>query len=162
MQHEARIGAWVVASLCVITFITPRPATTKEHDSDVASNLETMIETIKVSPSPLARAKTAEQLWIFVQHQDTSDLDALDDKVIDDIDSLLRDHVVRQWIARALGRIGKRAIRAVPALKSALKEPLGVDLPLIGVIGPSVRSDAAIRDALQAITGKEAGSGPAN
>lgn len=102
MQKETRIRAWIGA-LCVAILIVPQPVATKESNPDIITSLETMIETIKVAPSPLARAKTAEQLWIFVQHQEISDLDALDDKVIDDIASLLKDLVVRHWIAQPYG-----------------------------------------------------------
>lgn len=161
MQYEPRIRPWLGALSCVVTFIAPQPAATKANNPEIITSLQTMIETIRVDPSQLERAKIAEQLSIFIQYQDTSDLDALNDKVIDDIAGLLKDRIVRQWIARALGRIGKRASRAVPALESALKEPAGVDLPLLGVVGPSVRS-TAIKDALRAITGKDAVSRQAN
>jgi HEAT repeat protein len=147
---------WVCFGLPVtaLTLILAGSISAAEKSDDAMAKIEAMIEKIRAEHSPLVRVNVAEQLAVFLQHQDRSCLNTLDAKVIDDIASLLsdKDDAVRYWAALALGNIGAPAIRVVPSLEKALKdvEPA----PGSGVIGPDLSSASAIQGALQKITGK--------
>jgi hypothetical protein len=85
--------------------------------------------------------------------------------VINDIMTLLgdRDHAVISYAAQALGYMGKKAIRAVPALEKALDEIEEIQKDVTfgpSMFGPSTSPAGSIRRALQSITGKDWTSDP--
>jgi HEAT repeats len=145
----------LAASAVAYARATDTPAPAKSGDAMV--KIEAMIEKIRTERSIDIRMDIAQQLSTLIGHLDHSDLLSLDSSVIDDIASLLTDRYdgVRMWAAAALGQIGAPAARAIPALERALKESEPV--PGSVVFGTGLRSDMAIRPALQKITGKSEG-----
>ena len=90
--------------------------------SSATQTIDALVKQIQ-SDKPLSqeRDKHAQMLFRSVSHMEVS---VITDQEIDLISSLLQDNndVVRFNAARALGYIGPKARRAVPALETALKK----------------------------------------
>jgi len=107
--------------------------------------------------SSYERANLAEKLANLIREVNPN---KIRDAEIDEISDLLGDSFdpVRMWCAFALGNIGPRALRAIPALQNALKSPIPVTPSFFAQ--PTMDSSMAIQTALRKIRGGSSGPEP--
>ena len=111
-----RLRFVIVAALSWLGIMSADVQGEESHTREI----DTLIEKIKHAPDGRTRSDLALELERVVNRVGKSE--QFDDRVIDDMASLLDDRAVRFWIAPALGELGTRARRAVPALKKALED----------------------------------------
>lgn len=140
-----RINLMLLVALCWLSTMPVRVQGEQPQVRDIVP----LIEKIEHETDSNTRTDLASELAKLVSQVRTSD--QIDDKVIDDIATLLsdRDDSVRLWVALALGQLGPRANRAVPALERALQEAEAEDQA--NIKGPSLSSADGIRAALEKI-----------
>jgi hypothetical protein len=138
-----RIRLVLLAALCWFGIVS----VDVQAEQPQVRDLGILIEKIKQETDSRRRYDLATELAHGVSQLRASE--QIDDKFIDDLAGLLGDRVVRFWIAGSLGQLGPRAMRAVPALESALKEEEVAERAMSGV--PSVSIGDAIRLALKKI-----------
>lgn len=118
---------------------------------DVTVRIRNLILRIETEQSSGTRADLGLQLSDLVRHTDPAEIGPGE---IDAIARLLRSRndSIRAWAAAALGDIGPRARRAIPALEKALRE-----VPMLyagSIMKPELDSSAAIVPALERIRGE--------
>src|ERR1041385_8320347 len=111
-----RLRFVIVAALSWLSAMSADVQGEQSHTSEI----NTLIAEIVHQPDTRLRQDLAEELLMVTNRVGTSE--QFDDRLIDDMASLLRDRSIRFWIAPALGTLGPRARRAVPALKQALED----------------------------------------
>jgi hypothetical protein len=111
-----RLKFVIVAALSWLSIMSADVQGEQSHTSEIT----TLIAEIVHQPDTRLRQDLAEELLMVTNRVGTSE--QFDDRLIDDMASLLRDRSIRSWIAPALGMLGPRARRAVPALKKALED----------------------------------------
>ena len=112
-----------------------------------AHDIGTLIEKISHETDSRTRYDLAYDLLKVARQVPASE--QINDRMIDDLVGLLDDRVIRAEIAGALGWLGPRAKRAVPALEKALEEEEAAERAMI--VGPDVSTADGIRGALKMI-----------
>ncbi|HIC82365.1 MAG TPA: hypothetical protein EYH07_17975 [Kiloniellaceae bacterium] len=112
-----------------------------------------MIARVRSVDSPEIRVAYAQSLGMVIRYLSAEGkLETIDDSHIDDLAELLEDEsdALRGVVAGALGHLGPRAARAVPALEEALRkvEAMRQALPIL----PQADSAYTIKQALRKIT----------
>jgi hypothetical protein len=150
MRRETLCRFYLACLLTAALQVSSTTLNAADKSDAVTAKIEEMIKDIKADNS-WHRMEQAQRLMGFLLQQDQSVVQSLDDEAIDDIAALLSDDDdgVRLWAAGALGLIGPRAKRAIPALERALKN---AELPP-GAAVTGVWSGSAIQIALNRITG---------
>lgn len=144
-----------IATLCLpvslaITTLSALTGTAASGPADV----DRMIARIRSEPSAQERAKNAVSLAELVrQASEKGELHTISDTTIDDLAGLLKDddEAGNFWVAGALGLIGSRAGRAVPALEAAHGEACAEARSRFMIFGPQYFD--AIEVALERIAG---------
>jgi len=124
-----------------------------QHLKKCREKIESDIQTIVSEPDRDKRIDLSTELAFFVRDHPNC---GQSPKIVDKFAALLNDNVdgVRMGAAMALGYIGPPAMRAVPALKAAVKRSDAImDAEPYTLLPPNSSGEAA-RTALREITGK--------
>jgi HEAT repeat protein len=152
-----RLSLWFLSLLVLVHCYPLLSAEDKDKLGNTIADIQQMVlEINKELPDTITsyvkRRNLAQEVSYIIR--DLKQEADIHEVVIDNIAALLGDpdHVVRSYAARALGYMGPKAIRAVPALEKALKEIEDIQESL--VFGPSTSSASSIRRALGASPAK--------
>jgi len=117
------------------------------------SDIEPLLKKIETEQSPRARWDLADELAMTLWT--APDLDRISDDLINRIILLLRDNdeAVQFSVAKGLGRLGPRAMAAVPELERIMREADASEK--LNIIGLGVSTADTMREALTRITGRE-------
>ncbi len=139
----------IVTMLSVVLFVCASPAAGSGQSDKETYSIVEMAWRIKATSSTNARRTYARQLSRMVCYLDRR----LTTKEFDDISGLLsdKDSHVTMFAASALGTMGAKASRAIPALQEALKR---AEAEVTVTHRTGIWPDGVIRGALQEIKGE--------
>jgi hypothetical protein len=115
--------AFVVFVLCGLA-MTGQTGPAVAIEDGKAADVALLVERIRSNSVDRERSNLASQLRDLILRMDSSQLEMIDKNTVDKIALMLSDNSesVNYAAAIALGRIGKPAMHAIPALLGALRE----------------------------------------
>lgn len=144
---------WILSLTVIVAVTACAAAIARSADPGKEYDITSMVMKIRTESDNRYRYELSKALAEKVA---ATNPDKIGDAQIDDIVGLLgdADDSVRYWAALALGQIGPRANRAVPALERALRDRECEGYPTEPHIVRSITSADGIRTALEKIGAK--------
>lgn len=145
MRHEKYLLiAWAIAALFAA------PALAKACSDDPNETIERLIVRITAEGEQSSKIAAAEELSIEVSKFSPDQKSEVKDESVDKMAALLegQSEAVKVTIAEALGQLGGRAAKAIPALERASKAP---EQPASGIIMSSVPTSFFMKKAIDDI-----------
>ncbi len=142
----------VVAGALAVAFFTSLPAVAAAPGE--TPDLDQLIADVQREPSDAVRWGKAMDLAMLLKHlADADQLQTISDATVDALADLVIDPTTRLGASAALGQIGARAVRAVPALQAAFDSACN-DLRARNFVVLGLDDTMVVGSVLERITGR--------